>query len=122
MKFSQIAVKASSKCTKEDVLFAGVEQAPFRIFGVFKGDDGRYHRMPLADAERVSPGVRSISMQTAGGRIRFATDSPYIVVKARLGRYGHMYHFPACGNYGFDVYDGRDFKGLVRPIDRPIPL
>lgn len=119
MKFSEIAKKLPTEKGKEDTVFANIEQAPFHIHGVYMGDDGRYHRMPLNVAEKVSAGVMKLSTNTAGGRIKFKTNSPYVVLKAKLGKYWHMYHFPACGVYGFDVYDGVEYKGTFRPIDRP---
>lgn len=123
MKFSEIAKKISSDVAKEDTLFANIECEPFRVAGVYFGDDGRYHRMPYEIAERVSNGVKKLSANTAGGRIKFVTDSTYIVIKAKLGRYWHMYHFPACGNYGFDIYVGTEYKGTFRPgADRPTEL
>ncbi len=119
MKFSEIAKKQETAIQKDDILFANAESVPFRTCGVYMGDDGRYHRMPYEIAEKVNDGVRKLSTNTAGGRIRFVTDSTYVAVKAKLGWYWHMYHFPACGNYGFDVYDGKEYKGTVRPADRP---
>ena len=120
MKFSEIAKKIDGHCAKSDAIFANIESSPFKIYGVKMGDDGKYHRMPFEIAEKVSDGVKVLSSNTAGGRIKFKTNSPYIVVKAKLGKYWHMYHFPACGNYGFDIYDGKEYKGTVRPIERPI--
>jgi hypothetical protein len=76
--------------------------------------------MPYEIAEKVSDGVKKLSTNTAGGRIKFVTDSPYIVLKAKLGHYWHMYHFPGDGCYGFDVYDGTEYKDTFRPgPDRP---
>ena len=120
MKFSEIAKKLPTECVKDNVVFANVEQAPFDVRGVYMGEDGKYHRMPFEIAEKVSDGVKVLSSNTAGGRIKFKTNSPYVVVKAKLGKYWHMYHFPACGNYGFDVYDGTQYKSTIRPMDRPL--
>ena len=120
MKFFEIAKKIDTSVGKDDTLFANIEVAPFKVYGVTMGEDGKYHRMPFEIAEKVNDGVKVLSSNTAGGRIKFKTNSPYIVVKAKLGKYWHMYHFPACGNYGFDIYDGKEYKGTVRPIERPI--
>ena len=87
MKFSEIAKKQENAIQKDDILFANAETDPFRICGVYMGDDGRYHRMPYEIAEKVNDGVRKLSTNTAGGRIRFVTDSPYVAVKAKLGWY-----------------------------------
>jgi lysophospholipase L1-like esterase len=41
---------------------------------------------------------------TAGGQVRFSTDSKRILVKVELGEKSGMYHMPATGQSGFDLY------------------
>ncbi len=123
MKFREIAAKAQNGLGRDGILFSNIEHPIFRVAGVTLGDDGRYHRMPYEIAKEVSSAVASLSRNTAGGRIRFVTDSKLVAVKVKLGSYWHMYHFPACGNYGLDVYDGCEYMGTVRPgPDRPTEL
>lgn len=123
MKFREIADRAEHGLGRENILFSNVENQPFRVVGVYMGDDGRYHRMPHDAAKEISGAVGSLSCNTAGGRIRFVTDSTFVAVKVKLGAYWHMYHFPACGNYGLDVYDGCEYVGTVRPgPDRPTQI
>lgn len=98
---------------------------PFCIYGLHRTREmGRYLRLPPEVAERVSPGVRDLSVHTAGGRIRFCTDSPYVAVKARLWGGHRMPHMPFTGSHGLDLYayDGVEdlYQGsLIPPFDDP---
>ncbi|MBQ8817236.1 MAG: hypothetical protein IJZ83_01545 [Clostridia bacterium] len=38
------------------------------------------HRIPLSVGENVSDRVKNLNYNTAGGRIRFRTDSPYVAI------------------------------------------
>ena len=56
MKITDLkATELNIETAHDDTLFMNVEQEPFRVLGVFKGDDGIYHRMPKEVAEKVSP-------------------------------------------------------------------
>ena len=116
MKINElVTVKIEAENQKEDAVYASVEQSPFKIYGVFRENDGEFHRMPLAVAEKVSLGVQRLSTNTAGGRIKFKTDSPYVSVYVVLGKYEDRDHFTKLGCCGMDVYDGVEYKGSCRP-------
>ena len=79
----------------------------FKIYGVYH-DSKQYRRIPAELAEATSKGVVEHSTRTAGGRVRFKTNSPYIAIKAILPEFNHMAHMPPSGSTGFDCYiDGR---------------
>lgn len=100
-------------------------EEPFDIYGLYQPrETGVYRRMPEETAEQVSQGVLDLSAHTAGGRIRFRTDSPYVAVKAKLTGQCFMPHMPLTGSHGLDlyVYDGEAdvFKGtFVPPVESP---
>lgn len=74
--------------------------------------------MPEAVAKTVSPGVYALHTNTAGGRVRFATNSPRIHIRAKLDNPGKMPHFALTGSCGFDLYTGRRYAGtFVPPFD-----
>ncbi len=103
--------------SREGLTFYDVDQDPFKIYGVFKAD-GKYRRMPEVVAKTVSEGVHGLSENTAGGRVRFITDSPYVVLQTK-GQAGKMDHFALTGSVGFDMYaecegDTR-YMGTFRP-------
>lgn len=95
--------KIESKIDKADIKFYNANQEPFKIYGVFY-ENGKYRRMPEAVAKTVSDGVVTLHTHTAGGRVRFSTDSPYIAIHAIMPSIGKMPHFALTGSAGFDLY------------------
>ena len=105
---------------KEGIKFYDSKCAPFRIFGLMYSE-GRFHRIPTEVAERVSDGVKSLNLNTAGGRLRFRTDSPYVAISVKYTSVGRMPHFAFCGSIGFDLYDGdRYVKTFVPTVDKKL--
>ena len=98
---SNFAVKTSLDNT--DIKFYDVNKSPFKIHGVFF-DSGKFRRLPADVAQSVSEGVYYLHANTAGGRIRFKTDSPYIAIHAKMQSIGKMSHFALSGSAGFDLY------------------
>ena len=88
---------------KEDIQFYNVLNAPFVVKGVFY-EDGMFRRMPEAVAKTVSEGVLYLHSNTAGGRVRFRTNSSYVAIHAEMAGVGKMSHFALCGSAGFDLY------------------
>jgi hypothetical protein len=107
-----------TKIEKQDIKFYKIDDAPFKIYGVFKENE-KYRRMPESVARRVSQGVYSLHANTAGGRVRFVTDSPYITINVRFDEpLRKMSHFALTGSTGFDLYvDNKYFKTFVPPYD-----
>ena len=95
--------EVGKKINKEGIRFYDSLEAPFVISGLMWGE-GRFFRMPTEVAERVSEGVRGLNFQTAGGRLRFRTDSPYVAISVRYSYVGKMPHFAFSGSIGFDLY------------------
>jgi hypothetical protein len=55
----------------------------FDLYGVYYvEEEGRFRRVPKDIAEEVSVGVGALSKNTAGGRIRFKTNSNEIAIFA----------------------------------------
>lgn len=105
------AVKSEIK--RDGIRFYDIEDEPFRIYGVFK-ENGRFVRLPEQTAKRVSEGVEVLRKNTAGGRVRFATDSSYIAIHAVMDNIEVMPHFPLAGSARFDMFiktDGGDIYG-----------
>ena len=75
------AVQTSLKV--ENIKFYDALEAPFSIYGVFY-ENGRYRRMPEQVAKTVSDAVYRLHSHTAGGRIKFTTDSTYVAIKAAM--------------------------------------
>ncbi len=109
--------EVKSQIDKKDIKFYKIDEAPFKVYGVFK-ENGKYRRMPEDAARKVSYGVYALHTNTAGGRVRFVTDSPYIAINAVMDDLGKMSHFPLTGSVGFDMYaDNYYVKTFVPPFD-----
>ena len=103
---------------REDVVLHSVLTSPFSVHGVFH-DGTIFRRMPANVAERVSTGVAGSSRSTAGGRVRFCTDSPFIALHLISPFLGRMPHFAFTGSAGIDLYaDGVYIKTVFPPMDK----
>ena len=87
----------------EDTVYFKATDPRFEVNGVFY-EDGKFRRLPEAVAKETSWGVLGLSVHTAGGRLRFKTNSKYIILKATLSDVGKMPHFALTGSAGFDLY------------------
>lgn len=98
----------------ENAKLYDVNSAPFEINGVaFSGE--HFERMPYADAEKVNEGVCELSACTAGGRVRFSTDSPYIALIADIYNAYNMSHATSLLSAGFDIYRDNEYFETVKP-------
>ena len=106
-----------------DCVFHDVREAPFELYGFYNPqNEPVFRRIPEPVAEQTNDGVRTLHIHTAGGRVRFSTDSEYIVIRAVVPTVTHFSHMPPTGVAGFDMYvsrDGRDVfqKTFVPPYD-----
>ena len=102
-----------SKIGLTDVVWFDSKDAPIKVYGLSQAEKGKqFLRFPAEIAEQVSPGVKYLNTNTAGGRIRFRTNSRYIAIKAVMPDNGTMAHITMLGQSGFDLYrsDAGDYK------------
>ena len=104
-------LKAELSFEREGLVFENVLEEPFKVYGVFH-DGEIFRRVPEDVARAVNNGVYNHSKQSAGGRVRFITDSPYIAIKAVIKRSATWSHMPLTCSSGFDLYvhDGERFE------------
>ena len=76
--------RIETKIDKQDIKFYDIKRQPFKIYGVFY-ENGKYRRIPEAVAKAVSEDVWSLHTNTAGGRVRFITDSDYVDTCGNVG-------------------------------------
>ncbi len=92
--------------------FYDVLNSPFSIHGLIY-ENGAFRRMPEKVAEAVNDGVYGLHTNTAGGRVRFRTDSPYIAIHAEMPDARLMSHCALTGSACFDLYvreeDGKEW-------------
>ena len=109
--------KVETKLDIQNIRFYNARNFPFQIHGVFY-EGGVFRRMPAQIAKSVSEGVDTLHVHTAGGRVRFKTDSPYVAIHAKMPAIGKMPHFALTGSAGFDIYaDDHYVNTFVPPFD-----
>ena len=90
---------------KDGVAFYDVRRAPFRVYGLYDyKNQPIFRRLPEEVAAATSDGVAHLSKHTAGGRVRFATDSDFICIKAKMNSITLLPHMPTSGTAGFDLF------------------
>lgn len=104
-----------------DIRFYNVRQEPFELYGFYdpKNED-IFRRLPADVAEATSDGVKRLSRESAGGRVRFSTDSEYIAIKTKQSAVGVSPHMTLLMCGGFDLYedtatDSRYIKAFMPP-------
>ena len=95
---------AGSQITKDDVVWMNATDEPLKIHGLAVAGDGKFWRLPEDLIDNVNEGVCTLGRHTAGGRIRFRTDSPYIAYRAKSFGGGQMSHMPLTGSNGTDLF------------------
>ena len=100
--------KVQTNLNVEDVRFYNALNAPFFVHGVFY-ENGKFRRLPENVAKTVSNGVFSLHANTAGGRVRFKSDSPYVAINVKMSDIGKMPHFALTGSAGLDLYANNSY-------------
>ena len=98
--------KIETNIDEPDLRFYDVKEEPFELYGFYKP----FTRLPdeVANDETVNDNVRSLYKMSAGGRVRFSTDSPYIAIKAVMPKVSRSTKGTVLGNCGFDLYIDSD--------------
>ncbi|MBQ8368700.1 MAG: hypothetical protein IJY35_01830, partial [Clostridia bacterium] len=93
-----------------DVFWHDVRKEPFSLHGFYEPlTEPFFRRLPPDVAEATSEGVNKLSRESAGGRVRFSTDSPYIAVRANYRVVGRSSHLNLVSTSGFDLYTEGEF-------------
>lgn len=108
-----------NKTIEDGMIFFDIETEPLKIYGVFK-ENGLYRRMPEEVARSVSDGVYNLHTNTAGGRVRFKTNSQKLTIIAKFTDIVLRPHFAPTGRAGLDMYetiDGEErYSGTFIPV------
>lgn len=92
-----------SKLDIPGMRFYNCLEKPFSLHGVYF-EDGQFRRMPEQVAKETNDGVHWLHTNTAGGRVRFRTDSPYIAIHTQMPFVCFMSHCALTGSACFDLY------------------
>lgn len=90
----------------DNIKFYDIQDEPFSLYGVHF-ENGAYRRLPENIAKAVSEKVYNLHLHTAGGRVKFITNSRFVAINAVMPRIGKMPHFALTGSAGFDLYTGK---------------
>ncbi len=106
------------------VVWHDVKEAPFSLYG-FSSPVGEpfFRRVPKDIAEATSEAVAKLSCESAGGRVRFSTDSPFIAIRAKFRVVGRSSHLTLVSTAGFDLYVDTEYGSrLVREFRMPLEM
>ncbi len=104
-----------------DVKFYNVKEDPFEVYGLYdvKNQDV-FKRMP-DEIGHMNERIALLYLHTAGGRVRFCTDSEYIAIHAEYSEIGRLPHMAFINGAGFDLYEDSPtddvsvYRGSFRP-------
>ncbi len=89
----------------DNIIFYDVKEAPFELYGLYNPlTEEKYMRMPDEAARNASNDVWDKIYQTAGGRVRFATDSENLVISFDPVNNSIGPHYTPLLGGGFDLY------------------
>lgn len=121
---------AVEKFDDANVVYRDALKAPFVLEGFPWREEGKpLRRIPDSIKPKdISGGVYALASHTAGGVIRFRTDSDIVVLRAVIeNTKPNMGHMPTTGSSGFDVFaDKNTYVKTVNPshnmAEIPTPL
>lgn len=105
----------------QDIIFYDVRKAPFSIHGLWEAQKGgQFLRIPEEIAKQCNKHIaEGLYRNTAGGRVRFATDSDTLVVRATRTPEEVNVRIAPYLEFGFDLYMktplGPRFVNCARP-------
>lgn len=112
MGFSQVSTSlkldqnmALKKADADGIIWFDAREEPFSLVGFeWIKQDSIFRRLPVHPDWEIPEAVDQLANHTAGGQVRFTTDSKRILLKVELREKSGMYHMPATGQSGFDIY------------------
>ena len=118
MKLSEVDenLKIETNLKKDDIRFYDVLKPPFTLYGVIPPEKSGeiFYRIPPEVAETVNRGVAAMNRCTAGGRVRFKTDSSYVAIRVDIPSeqdlLDHGPHMAFTCAAGMDLYETIDGK------------
>lgn len=108
----------------EGYTYYDVKKTPFSIHGLHRPYETEgFRRIPDEVGTATSGGVAAHGKESAGGRIRFRTDSASLVIKVKMAspnQYRFFYGAPAMES-GFSVYVDKPVGSLYMGATNPTP-
>lgn len=103
-------------------MFYDVRNEPFRVFGLYNyKSEPEFKRMPDEAARGVSYAVERLARNTAGGRVRFMTNSKAVAIRAVMPTVTRMSEMPLSASAGFDLFVEEPTMRIYRHAKTLIP-
>lgn len=101
------------------IKFCDVRKSPFKIYGLYNPQtEDVFKRLPDEIGLNTNEGVAHLYKHTAGGRVRFKTNTKFMALKVKLtysNKDALMYHMPFASTSCFDMYADGEFVKLFNP-------
>lgn len=107
---------------EQDVRFHNIKNDPFEVYGLYRyREEPEYKRMPdeVANGTDICPNAKARYRDTAGGRIRFSSDSIYVAVHVKFSEIKAWSQMPLLNAAGCDLYIDDPETGTSRYV-RPL--
>ena len=80
-----------------------------------------FHRVPISICDEIGAGMQYFGRNTAGGRVRFSTNSKYVAIRVQM-REIHLRNMNYAGSAGLDHYsdgekESKFYKMYIPPFD-----
>ena len=96
-----------------DRVHYSLPHSAFSLYGIFYDEKEQcFARMNCAIADSLGEGIGTLSRHTAGGRLRFATDSSVLQLTVKYDFLWLMSHMPLTGSSGFSLFEETE-KGEI---------
>ena len=96
--------KVGDNYKKDGCIYYSINKSPIKLYGLIR-ENGVYRRMPKSVAETVSDRVACLNDASAGGRVRFVTDSPELAISVIYNGVARNPHHSLLGTAGLDMYE-----------------
>ena len=98
-------LRVKTTINEPDAVFYDIRKAPFDVYGFYNyTEEPQFKRTPDEVAKNTNRRTGELYLDTSGGRVRFSTDSAYIIIKAEMPTMTRMSHMPFANSAGFDLY------------------
>ena len=105
----------SFECPK-DVKWHSILDNRFSIYGVSYSEEEKiFRRFPKTFAGTISESVEALAKHTSGGRVRFKTNSSYIVLYVEEPFEEPFPHMAISGKNGVSIYINGKFTNIIAP-------
>lgn len=99
-----------------DIQWHSPLEEPFSLHGVFYSEEEKlYRRLPKEFAASINEKIAFLAQNTAGGRIRFQTSSPYIALRVEEPFNEPLPHMTIFGKNGVSIFANQEYVGCIAP-------